>query len=62
MNCDSGKVLSTLEQIIYTQSCAGLLLDFQKPDSRVLYDIAKELRDGKRGVGGFGAKGKMMRM
>ena len=43
MNCDSGKVLSTLEQIIYTQSCAGLLLDFQQPDSRVLYDIAKEL-------------------
>ena len=59
----------------FASSPARILIDFLDPlvvaekvatTEKYKYitidDIAKELRDGKRGVGGFGAKGKMMRM
>lgn len=43
MNCDIGKVSSTLEQIIRTQNCAALLLDFQRRDNPQLQEIADAL-------------------
>ena len=43
MNCDTAKVFSTLQQIIHTRKCHGVLLDFQRPGCHQLQEISSRL-------------------